>query len=193
MRRFKIFTLAALTAGSLASFTSANEFAPAMESYLRDHVMGWANDPVIVEAILAQNTRHGGLSQGEIDAMDQAWRAEVGGSDTPTIDPVLSNTAADFLRTQVEGSGGVITEVFVMDFHGLNVAASDVTSDMWQGDEAKFQETYPKGAGAYHLSEVEFDESTQTYQGQVSLTIVDPADGTVIGAITVGVNADSLL
>lgn len=189
MRLLTLVAMSAFAAGS----AHANEFGPAMEDYLKQHVVSWANDQVIVDAILDQNERLRDIGPSEIEEMDQAWRAEVGGSDTPTIDPVLSNDAATFLREHVESSAGVITEAFVMDFNGLNVAASDVTSDMWQGDEAKFQETYPKGAGAYHLSEVEFDESTQTYQGQVSISIINPSDGQVIGAITVGVNAESLL
>lgn len=79
-----------------------------------------------------------------------------------------------------------------MDARGLNVAASDVTSDYWQGDEAKFSETFPNGAGASHISEVEYDESTQTYQAQISFPIVDPVSNEVVGAATVGVNADAL-
>jgi hypothetical protein len=101
--------------------------------------------------------------------------------------------AADFLRGQVDASGGRITEVFIMDRHGLNVAASAMTSDMWQGDEAKFTETYSMGAGAVHFSEVELDESTQRYQAQISVTIVDPSSGEPIGAMTVGVDAEALL
>jgi hypothetical protein len=52
-----------------------------------------------------------------------------------------------------------------------------MTSDMWQGDEEKFTETYSIGPGAVHFSEVELDESTQRYQAQISLTIVDPETG----------------
>jgi hypothetical protein len=41
----------------------------------------------------------------------------------------------------------MITEMFVMDAKGLNVGQSDVTSDYWQGDEAKWQKTYGAGPG----------------------------------------------
>ena len=43
------------------------------------------------------------------------------------------------------------------------------------------------------MVEVEFDESTQTFQGQVSVTIVDPASGEAIGAMTLGLNAEALM
>ena len=36
------------------------------------------------------------------------------------------------------------------------------------------------------------DESTQTLQAQVSVTIVDPETHQVIGAVTIGVNVEEL-
>ncbi len=80
-----------------------------------------------------------------------------------------------------------------MDARGLNVAASDVTSDCRQGDEAKHAETFVLGPGSVHMSEIELDESTQRYQGQISFTMVDPSSGQAVGAITVGVDADALM
>ena len=189
----KALTTLAATVLLAASTAQANDFAPAMQAYYDDQIAAWANDPMLVAAIQEQNGRTGALSQAEIDALDGAWRAEVGTAATPTITPVMDNPAAAFLRDRVAASGGVITEVFVMDARGLNVAASDVTSDDWQGDEDKHSMTYGVGAGAIHLSDIEFDESSQTYQGQISVSIVDPASGAVIGAITVGVNADALM
>ena len=185
------FAMAALL--SSATFASANEFEPAMQDYLDAEIMGWATNADIVAAIAAQNAQTMGYDQSQIDALDQAWRAEVGMGDTPTITPVITNAASDVLRELVEQSGGRVTEIFIMDMHGLNVAASDVTSDYWQGDEAKFQKTHGMGPDAVHFSEVELDESTQRYQGQISLTINDPATGKPIGAMTVGVDADSLM
>lgn len=183
--------VAALSAASLPA--TADEFGPALANYLETEIAGWANDPALISAVMAQNAAHAGLTQAEIDAMDTEWRGQVGAADAPAITPVLQNPAADFLRARVAESRGVITEAFAMDVHGLNVAASDVTSDMWQGDEAKFTETYPKGPGAVHLGDVEFDESSQTYQGQVSLTLTDPATGAAVGAITIGINAEALM
>lgn len=175
-----------------ASPLAAGEFDSALHAYQKE-INTWVADPVLVDAILAQNARTSGLSQDDIDALDSAWRAEVGQTDTPTIVPVLSGAAADFLRTQVAASGGRITEIFIMDGRGLNVAASDVTSDYWQGDEAKFTDTYDVGPGSVHFSEVEFDESTQRYQSQISMTIADPATGQAIGAVTVGVDVEALM
>lgn len=180
-------------AALLATPALSSEFEPAMQAFLESEISAWAQSDEIVNAIIAQNAVNGTLGEAEIIALDNTWRAEVGTGSTPTITPVLDHPASEFLRDQVAAAGGMITEVFIMDMVGLNVAASDTTSDMWQGDEDKFTATYGVGAGAVHFGDVEFDESTQTYQGQISLTIVDPATGQPIGAMTVGVNADALL
>ena len=184
-------TAAALLGASAPAH--ADEFTPALAKYLEDEISLWVNDPVLVEIVQAQNTAHHRLTQTEIEALDLQWQSEVGMADSPVISPVLQNPAADFLRERVTESGGIITEAFVMDERGLSAASSDVTSDMWQGDEAKFTETFGMGAGAVHISDVEFDESTQHYQGQISVTLLDPDTNEPVGALTVAVNAEALM
>ncbi|WP_425098313.1 PDC sensor domain-containing protein [Tropicibacter sp. S64] len=187
------FTLSLTAALALtAGLAHAGEPNPAMQAYLGSEIMPWAHDAVLIDAIAAQNAVTHDYDAARIEALDQAWRAEVGAAATPTIDPVLHNAASDFLRDRVMASGGAITEVFIMDAHGLNVAASGVTSDYWQGDEDKFQQTYSVGPDAVHFSEIEFDESSQSFQAQISIPLKD-ASGAVIGAMTVGVNADMLM
>ncbi|MGX1309821.1 hypothetical protein AB7M35_004593 [Amorphus suaedae] len=168
----------------------ANEFEAPLTTLAQGDIAAIASAPEVVAAVKAQNAQTSGYDQATIDAADKAWRAEIGSGSQPTIDAILARPASTFLVAAKENSQGLFTEIFVMDAKGLNVAQSGVTSDYWQGDEAKWQETYPKGAGAVHLSDVELDESTQTYQSQVSIPVVD--NGTVIGALTVGVNVEYL-
>ncbi len=188
----KQFILAVPLVTALALPATANDFEAKMQSFLESEIMTWAQDQVLLDAIRSQNAETAGLSQEEIDTLDAAWQEQIGLADRPTITPIIENPASDFLRDRVAEAGGTITEVFIMDSRGLNVAASDVTSDYWQGDEAKFSETFPRGAGAAHFGEVEFDESSQTYQSQISIPVVDPSSNTVLGAMTVGVNAEAL-
>ena len=79
-----------------------------------------------------------------------------------------------------------------MDNKGLNVGQSDVTSDYWQGDEAKWKKTFLVGPDAVFIDKVEEDESTQQFQSQVSLSIVDPTTKNVIGAVTIGIDVEVL-
>jgi hypothetical protein len=180
-------------AGLMALPATAGEFDQALRFYLSDEIRSWANDPQLVAAINAQNLTTAGLSQGDIDSLDQAWRSEAATNASEVIPPVLNNPLSDFLRQQVASSDGAMTEVIVMDARGLNVAVSEITGDYWQGDEAKYIDTYAVGADAVHIGELEVDGSTGKYQGQISLTIIDPASGQPIGALTVGVIADALM
>lgn len=184
--------IAGLALAVLAAPVMANDYEPSMRDYLESDVLLWAFDPTLIDAVRAQNTRLGNLSQSRIDELDLDWRAQVGTSHHPLVDEVLNSPAADFLSAQVEESAGVISEVFIMDAKGLNVAASSATSDYWQGDEAKFTDTYGVGSGAVHVGDVEFDESVQAYLGQISISLTDPDTQEVIGAITVGLNAEML-
>ncbi len=189
----KKLILAAAAVFACTTTLSANEFEGAMQDFLVNSIAPWATDPLIVAAIDAQNAVTASYDQATIDEMDQLWRAQVGMDGAELIDDVLNNDAAAFLRQQVDGAGGAITEVFVMDARGLNVAASAVTSDYWQGDEAKFQQTYGVGASAVHFGEVEMDDSTEELQAQVSMTITDQTTGAIIGALTVGINLTALM
>ena len=68
----------------------ANEYEPAMAAFLNDNIRTWAQDPILVSAIKAQNDVTAGYDQATIDQMDTTWRAEVGAAATPTItDPPL--------------------------------------------------------------------------------------------------------
>ncbi len=85
------------------------------------------------------------------------------------------------------GNLGLYSGMFVMDSVGLNVGQSATTSDYWQGDEAKFQKTFPEGPDAVFVDEAEFNDDTGTWRAQVNLTVVD-SKGTPIGAVTVEID-----
>lgn len=182
---------AAVSLFASAALASDAHVAP-MTDYANSTVKQWISNSTVIEAVKAQNAKHAGLSQADIDKMDKDWRAQTDAGSKPMIDAILGNALSSYLSDQKNGAQGLITEIFVMDNRGLNVGQSDVTSDYWQGDEAKWQKTYSAGAGAIFVDEVEMDESTQTFQSQLSMSIVDPASGEVVGAITVGINVDAL-
>ncbi|MCY1668454.1 hypothetical protein [Rhizobium sp. SL86] len=185
------FTAAAILALShQVSFAEEAHVAPVTD-YVKTNVASWVNDPVIVNAIKAQNSKHAALGEAEIIALDKKWRAEVDGADKPLITETLGNAVSAFLKEKQAASAGAISEVFVMDNKGLNVGQSDVTSDYWQGDEAKFKKSFGAGKDALFVDGAEKDESTQALQSQASMTISDET-GAPIGAITIGVNLDAL-
>lgn len=188
------FLATVVAAGSLLvsaqAFASDAHVAPIMDIIEAD-LKAAMSDASVIDAIKAQNAAHASLSQGDIDSLDQQWRAEVDASDKPLINQVAGNALSSYLQ-QIKGDGaGLYTEIFVMDNKGLNVGMSDTTSDYWQGDEGKFQKTFGAGADAVFVDEIEEDESSQSLQSQASFTIVD-GSGAPIGAVTFGININDL-
>ena len=172
---------------------AADEHVAPMTEFAKKTAHAWIADMTVIDAVRAQNRKNADLSQADIDRLDKQWRAETKASERPLIDSVLNTGVSKKLADNKKSVGGLVTEIFVMDNKGLNVGQSDVTSDYWQGVEAKWQKTFLAGADAVFIDEVEFDESTQTFQSQLSLPVVDPQSGDVIGAVTIGVNVDALL
>ena len=140
-------------------------------------------DPIIVSAVKAENAA--GKSLEEIKDMDKKWKAHAGIADY--MQKLMDSECGKHLR-KIQDSVPYYAEIFVMDNQGANVAMTDKTSDYWQGDEAKFKESFKGVAGAVHISDVDFDDSSQTYIVQVSIPVKD--GDTVIGAITFGIDID---
>lgn len=189
----------AIVLGACLSFTALfpalaaeNEFADQMKKHFAEKIAPAMADSGLVEAIRAQNAKTTPLSDADIDRLDKEWRAQAKAGGGPLINEVLGNRVSAMLKALKESSGGVVSEIFVMDARGLNVGQSDVTSDYMQGDEPKHQKTFKVGPGAVFVDEVDFDESAKAFQAQISTTVVDPADGKVIGAVTAGLMVEKL-
>lgn len=170
----------------------ADQHSAALTDLGKNTLPKWLNNSTVVEQIKAQNTKTMNMSEAEIIVLDKQWRAETGASSQPFIKEVMGTSLSAYLKKVKDESQGLYTEIFVMDAKGMNVGQSDVTSDYWQGDESKWQKTYLMGPDAIHVGDVEMDESSQQFQAQLSMSIVDPASGSVIGAVTVGINLDAL-
>ena len=184
-------TVVAALGVALPSFAQDDYTAPLTE-LANGKLREIAQNPALISAIVAQNQQTAGYDAAKIDALDKQWRAEVDAADKPLINATLANEASQTLAKAQADSAGLFTEIFATDAVGLNVAQSSVTSDYWQGDEDKFTKSFGAGAAGVFLGEVEQDESTQTFQSQVSITITDPASGQPIGSITAGVDLSKL-
>ena len=84
-------------------------------------------------------------------------------------------------------SVGYVVEIFVMDNQGANVCMTAKTGDYWQGDEAKFWNSYNGGIGAVFVDEV---EDGGKMISQVSVPVIDK--GMAIGAMTIGVDVNAI-
>ena len=161
------------------------EEAPAQLKELIPTLQSWGTDATLITAVKTQNGK--GITLDAIKQRDTEWR-KVEGLDAD-MKAMMQSDAAKQL-SKFEQSAPYYFELFLMDNLGANVAMTNKTSDYWQGDEAKWQESFKNGMGAVHIGEVEFDESAQDYLVQVSVPVME--NGKAIGAITVGINLDDL-
>ena len=188
-----VFLGLALAVGLVANASANQSYDQFVDKMLKGKVSQWIQDPLVVESVKAQNAKHAALTQDDIDKLDKRWRAEKVSNNHPLIDEVLANPLSEFLRKIKEESDGLLSEVFIMDDKGLNVGQSDVTSDYWQGDEAKWQNTYLVGPDAVFVDEREFDDSSRKFLIQVNIPVIDPLTKTPIGAATIGVSLVKLI
>jgi hypothetical protein len=169
-----------------AGATLAAEKAPEkIINLAHSNLVKLGTDPTIVKAVMAENNK--GKSLAQIQEMDKKWKATPGIVDY--MQALMDSECGQHLR-KVQESTSYYAEIFVMDNLGANVAMTDKTSDYWQGDEAKFKKSFDGGKGAVHISDVEFDDSTQAYLVQVSVPVKD--GDSVIGAITFGIDVDKV-
>ncbi len=169
-----------------ASTAAAGPHDNKVNQLMEAEVNQWLNDPAVITAVKRQNTAHVSLSQADVDRLDKQWRAQKKSDTRPMIDKVLGNELSQYLKTIAANSNGLYAEIFIMDNKGLNVGQSKLTSDYWQGDEAKWQKTYLTGPDSRFIDEIEYDDSAKRFQIQVSVPIVDPETGSNIGAATIG-------
>ncbi|NLS93339.1 MAG: hypothetical protein GXX96_14375 [Planctomycetaceae bacterium] len=78
-----------------------------------------------------------------------------------------------------------------MDNQGANVGQNQLTSDYWQGDEPKWQNSCKDGKGGIDVGENKLDKSSNRTMQHISLPIIDE-NGRAIGAVTYGLAVDSI-
>ena len=193
-----LFVLVAVTAGAeseavvqlkqklTAEIHASPDASPKVKAFISEELVPLCTNPVFVEAVQAQNAK--GMTLDAIKATDKAWaEAE---EELPIHAELLSNKCAEEIR-KITSSITAIAETFVMDNQGANVGQNELTSDCWQGDEPKWQNSYKNGQGGVDIGKNKLDRSSNRTMQQVSLPIISE-DGQVIGAVTYGLSIDGI-
>lgn len=163
--------------------------AQGLDGAKRDKVIALAKeiaaDPAVVAAVKSQNAKK--IPLAEIQRIDKVWIETKGVDDR--MKALMENDCAKALK-RTQAAHREIAEAFVMDDQGANVCMTNKTSDYWQGDEAKWRESFKGGQGGVLVDKPAFDESAQAYLVQVSVPVM--SGNKAIGAVTVGVNLEML-
>jgi len=205
----------AIGAGSaVAQDAPPNPPSEAVVQYAKDFVAAnLIGNAELNQAILASTEKNRRLGYEDVTIIDSQWRVAKSGAeteakaakalgslagDTPIEEHVKAgeelirgareNDVSKWLIEVQEKAepAGAITEIFVMDGWGWNVAQTGGTSDFYQGDEGKWQKTFALD----DIEVLDIVEEEGIRYAQVSLPIKD-GDAN-IGAVTVGVDVDKV-
>ncbi len=189
MKKLFLLAIAGLVLVGFQAPAMADDHATKIKKYVASSVMAWLGSDELHSAIHQQNITNAGLTDKDISNLDKRWRAEktIGGGDL--ISSTMGNDLSTFLRGIKAAAGGVITEIFVMDNHGLNVGQTNGTGDYMQGDEAKWKKTFLVSSSAMLIDGVEEEDGINI--SQTSLTVAR-SNGYRLGAVTIGINVDAL-
>lgn len=152
-------------------------------------VRPWLGHSAIVSSLREAASRT--LSPSQRDSIDAQWREEVARRDFHLVDSFLSRPVSKFLQLQKSRNHGLITELILVDRDGHNLGIADVTSDFWQGDEAKFTKASGVGSGGLYISDIRYDVSAQHFLVHASIPLHDGQR--LAGMLIVGINVEMAL
>lgn len=160
------------------------EVSPAVQAELdrqKTIIAQWAANPELVRAVKEQNAK------GPLPGMDNAkWKGLRRGE--LIVRNFQMNRTAKFLKARLTEGGGAYGEAFLSAAHGEKVAFVEKTTSYIHKGSPKFD--VPFQAGQYWQGKPELDDSSQMYNVQVSVPVVDV--GKPIGVLVVGVNVTHL-
>ncbi|NRD71675.1 hypothetical protein HQQ94_00080 [Shewanella sp. VB17] len=139
----------------------------------------WLKTPEFNNLLIENNKNL--LSVEEIEQRDQNW---IQGKDVHLYEQLKSSLVSQILQAKIINSK-VYVEAFVCDQQGVIVALYPKSSDYWQGDEAKFINSFNQGKGSIFIDKLSFDDSTNMYSVHVSIPIFH--DNKTIGILIVGI------
>lgn len=124
------------------------------------------------------------LTRSELDDLDARWGRM--GLDEAPMPSILNNPAAAHLK-HLQREDDRMAELFLTDRFGQLVAATERTSDYYQGDEDWWQQTFNAGAGRIYIPPVSYDESSGVWG--VDLCLPVRHKGAVIGIVKIVIDA----
>lgn len=155
-----------------------------VKQFMKDVLLQYTTNALLVAEIEKQNAKK--IPFSEIEKMDKAWiDAE---DEIPLMTEMMGNACAKEVE-KIVSKHKALGETFVMDNQGANVGQNDVTSDYFQGDEPKWEDTYKKH-GVW-VGKDRLDKSTYTKLQHVSFPIINQ-NGEIVGAICFGIKTKAL-
>jgi hypothetical protein len=145
-------------------------------------------DPVLLDALREQNSALAGKDEAWALAQDRIWNAERLRGEGALQRGFMDRPASRHLRDIVAGSEGLVTHALLIDAKGRVAAEPYLSFNFQQFDKPKFQDTFPLGAGARHVSWLQLSWDGSHPVCWHAQTMVDPETGAPIGVLALEVN-----
>jgi hypothetical protein len=129
-------------------------------------------------------------SQAAVLEMDRKWQTD--GRGTAEESGLLRSAASRFLA-DIVSHDSIYREILVTDRHGRLVAASNVTSDYFQGDEDWWRESLDGGRGRVVVSDVRRDQSAGVYAFDISVPVPTPSGEELAGVMKIVADSREML
>lgn len=133
------------------------------------------------------------LGIDDIEAMDLQWQAadQAGNDADPLVRGVLTNPASEELR-EFRTRFPEHVEIFVTNRFGVNVAATNRTSDFYQADEEWWLAAFNSGIGGVYVGQPEFDESAGVFSINMAVPIQAQGRPEIVGILRTTLSLDVL-
>lgn len=182
--RGRVALLAGALAAALAALALPEATARLVHAPRAEAVIGAIHrDPLLLEAVRAQNLAWRDRDADWARAQDRIWTAERRGG--VWRDQVLASPASRRLRELVAASGGAARQVILIDEAGRIAAIARPAFNFWQNPKPKYRRTYLLGPGVRHVNALEPGHDGTFTACWVSETLSDPATGRPVGAFGV--------
>ncbi len=140
-----------------------------------------AGSQAIIDGLKSANNNADG-NTALLAARDVGWQADRSETN-PLIVGVLNHPISQAL-SHFQANFPAHGEVFVTDNFGAIVAATGITTDYYQGDEAWWQSAWNEGVGAIYIADqVEFDESAGIMSLNIAVPVRDYQMREVVGVL----------
>lgn len=159
----------------------------------RDKITHWKKHTGLQKILQKRKHPSFNLTHAEIEKEDEKWRQAFIADNHAYRNRFIDQSISSYLSAEKEIANGLITEIFVTDTRGLNVAVSDMTSDYWQGDEDKFTQAFAKPSDSLFFDVIRYDESTRHFQSHISVPLYDAKGREPLGVMVIGVDIEQAL
>ena len=155
-----------------------------------DYLNYWRSQPLLLQT-LREAAQAPAPSERALAQADARWLFEQQEQAQPLLSQVLRTPLSEQLRGAV-AADRLLSEALISDLYGQLLAASDITTDYYQGDEISFQQSRDLLDDDLLLEPIAYDSSTQKLAIRVSGPIHDGGPDQFLGVLTLGVDIEQL-